>query len=76
MMHKAYLKVCSLELIICHNTQELNHFDIVTFNLPHTNLAKHSAILAFIRNMLLDINLTCKIMTCLVNMKVSDVIVL
>ena len=40
MMHEAYLKVCSLKLIICRDTQELNHFDMVTFKLPHTNLAR------------------------------------
>ena len=61
MMRKAYLKVCSLKLIICHDTQELNHFDMVTFKLPHTNLAKHSVILSFVGNLLLDINFTCKI---------------
>ena len=34
-------------LITFHNTGEIIHFDMVTFNLPHTNLLKHSAILSF-----------------------------
>ena len=33
---------------------------MVTFNLPHTNLAKYSVILAIIGNILLDINFTYK----------------
>ena len=40
---------------------------MVTFNLPHTNLAEHYVILAFNRRKYPKINFTCRIMTCLAN---------